>query len=107
MTEKRQNKLTLFFLLLLILSAVLRVILSIFPKAAVTYNDELFYLELSQNIFLRGSLNVYGTPIGEEYLVSRGEEAANFFQVTDPSVQHRRALQFVNGFWAFAGMEVT
>ena len=32
------------------------------------------------------SLNVYGTPIGEEYLVSRGEEAANFFQVTDPSV---------------------
>ena len=54
MTEKRQNTLTLFFLLLLILSAVLRVILSIFPKAAVTYNDELFYLELSQNIFLRG-----------------------------------------------------
>ena len=63
MTEKQQNKLTLFFLLLLILSAVLRVILSIFPKAAVTYNDELFYLELSQNIFLRGSLNVYGTPL--------------------------------------------
>ena len=63
MTEKRQDKLTLFFLLLLILSAVLRVVLSIFPKAAVTYNDELFYLELSQNIFLRGSLNVYGTPL--------------------------------------------
>ena len=63
MTEKRQDKLTLFFLLLLILSAVLRVILSIFPKSAVTYNDELFYLELSQNIFLRGSLNVYQTPL--------------------------------------------
>lgn len=63
MTEKRQDKLTLFFLLLLILSAVLRVILSVFPKSAVTYNDELFYLELSQNIFLRGTLNVYQTPL--------------------------------------------
>ncbi len=32
------------------------------------------------------SLNVYGTPVGSEYLVESGKEAANFFQVTDPSV---------------------
>lgn len=32
------------------------------------------------------SLNVYGTPIGTEYLVKKGAEAANFFQVTDSTV---------------------
>ena len=32
------------------------------------------------------SLNVYGTPVGSEYLVETGKEAANFFQVTDPSI---------------------
>ncbi len=32
------------------------------------------------------SLNVYGTPVGSEYLVETGQEASNFFQVTDPSV---------------------
>lgn len=32
------------------------------------------------------SLNVYGTPIGEEYRKETGREASNFFQVTDSSV---------------------
>lgn len=32
------------------------------------------------------SLNVYGTPIGSEYCVKKGQEASNFFQVTDSSV---------------------
>ena len=52
-----------FFLCLLVVSAIIRVLLSLYPKSAVTYNDELFYLELSQNIWLRGTLNVYASPI--------------------------------------------
>ena len=63
-TEGRVEKsLTLPFLLILALSTVARVFLSVFPKTAVTYNDELFYLELSQNFFLRGTLTVYNTPL--------------------------------------------
>lgn len=63
MFKKENRTINLVFLLILISSAIVRVILSIFPKAAFTYNDELFYLELSQNLFLRGSLNVYGNPL--------------------------------------------
>lgn len=51
------------FLLILAASAAARVLLSVFPKTAVTYNDELFYLELAQNLFRRGTLTVYGTPL--------------------------------------------
>ena len=63
MFKKENRMLSLAFLLILISSTITRVILSIFPKSAFTYNDELFYLELSQNLFLRGSLTVYGSPI--------------------------------------------
>lgn len=51
------------FLLILILSSIVRILLSVFPKTASVYNDELFYLELSQNFYLRGVLSVYSTPI--------------------------------------------
>ena len=50
-------------LLILTASAAVRVLLSIFPKSAVTYNDELFYLELAQNLFSRGTATVYTTPV--------------------------------------------
>ena len=63
MKRNKAPGITLFFILLLILTTALRAVLSVFPKTAVTYNDELFYLELAQNIFLRGSLTVYGSPI--------------------------------------------
>ena len=53
----------LFFALLLLISTAVRFLLSFYSKTAVTYNDELFYLELSQNIWLRGTLNVYAAPI--------------------------------------------
>ena len=45
-----------FFLLLLICSTAVRVLLSVFPKTAVTYFDELVYLELAQNIWRKGLL---------------------------------------------------
>ena len=47
-----------FFLLLLICSTAVRVFLSVFPKTAVTYFDELVYLELAQNIWRKGLLTV-------------------------------------------------
>ena len=63
MHRKENRTLTLVFLLILISSTIIRILLSVFPKSAYTYFDELFYLELSQNLFLRGTLHVYGTPI--------------------------------------------
>ena len=63
LTTSPRSKTTLFFLLILVFSAAVRVFLSIYPKTAFTYNDELFNLELSQNLFLRGSLTVYGAPV--------------------------------------------
>lgn len=63
MTEQQRNKTTLIFLLILTISSAIRIFLSVFPKTAATYNDELFYLELAQNLYLRGSLTVYGVPI--------------------------------------------
>ena len=60
---RKLNKTTSFFLLLLFASSVIRVLLSAFPKSAVTYNDELFYLELAQNLFRHGTLTVYNTPL--------------------------------------------
>ena len=53
----------LAFLLVLTMTTLVRVVLSAFPKTAATCYDELFYLELSQNIFLRGAVNVYGAPL--------------------------------------------
>lgn len=61
LTERR---LRLFFFLLLAVSAAARVLLSVFPKTAVTYNDELFYLEIAQNIWNKGSVSVYGVSVG-------------------------------------------
>ena len=63
MKRSRFSGMTLFFILVLILTTVIRAVLSVFPKTAYTYNDELFYLELAQNFFLRGELTVYGSPI--------------------------------------------
>lgn len=63
LTTSPRSKTTLFFLLILVFSAAVRVFLSIYPKTAFTYNDELFNLELSQNLFLRGSLTVYNAPV--------------------------------------------
>ena len=63
MLRKENRTLTLAFLLILISSTIIRILFSVFPKSAYTYFDELFYLELSQNLFLRGTLNVYGAPV--------------------------------------------
>ena len=57
-----QAHLTHFFLLLLALTALLRVLLSLYPKVAAIYQDELFYTELAQNLWTRG-LTVYETPV--------------------------------------------
>ena len=59
----KPSSLTRGFLWILVLSTAVRLLLSVFNKTAVTYNDELFYLELAQNLFRRGSLTVYGTQI--------------------------------------------
>ena len=52
----------LFFWVLLAVSAAVRCVLACFPKAAYTYADELVYLELAQNIWLRGSLSLLHAP---------------------------------------------
>ena len=57
------RRLKLFFFALLLGSSALRVFLSVFSKSAVAYNDELFTLELAQNIWLRGAAHVYGAPV--------------------------------------------
>ena len=63
MPKLKAPSVKLFFALLLLISTAVRFLLSFYSKTAVTYNDELFYLELSQNIWLRGTLNVYAAPI--------------------------------------------
>ena len=93
MLKKENRTLTLAFLLILISSAVIRVILSIFPKSAYTYNDELFYLELSQNLFLRGSLTVYGSPIHFTKLLY-SVILAPFYAVSDGVLR----TQLISGF---------
>lgn len=93
MFKKENRTLTLVFLLILISSAVIRVILSIFPKSAYTYNDELFYLELSQNLFLRGSLTVYGSPIHFTKLLY-SVILAPFYAVSDGVLR----TQLISGF---------
>ena len=57
------RRLKLFFALLLAASAVIRTWLSVFPKTAITYEDELFYLEIAQNLWRSGSITVYLAPI--------------------------------------------
>ena len=57
-----QTHLTHLFLLLLALTTLLRVLLSLYPKVAAIYQDELFYTELAQNLWTRG-LTVYETPV--------------------------------------------
>ena len=93
MLKKENRTLTLAFLLILISSAVIRVILSIFPKSAYTYNDELFYLELSQNLFLRGTLTVYGSPIHFTKLLY-SVILAPFYAVSDGVLR----TQLISGF---------
>ena len=93
MLKKENRTLTLAFLLILISSAVIRVVLSIFPKSAYTYNDELFYLELSQNLFLRGSLTVYGSPIHFTKLLY-SVILAPFYAVSDGVLR----TQLISGF---------
>ena len=93
MLKKENRTLTLAFLLILISSAIIRVVLSIFPKSAYTYNDELFYLELSQNLFLRGSLTVYGSPIHFTKLLY-SVILAPFYAVSDGVLR----TQLISGF---------
>ena len=93
MLKKENRTLTLAFLLILISSAIIRVVLSIFPKSAYTYNDELFYLELSQNLFLRGSLTVYGSPIHFTKLLY-SVILAPFYAISDGVLR----TQLISGF---------
>ena len=60
---KKLGNTKIIFLLILSVSTAVRVLLSLFPKTACVYNDELFYLELAQNIWNRGSFTVYTTPL--------------------------------------------
>lgn len=62
MLKKPGNTKTVF-LLILTLSTAARVLLSVFPKSASIYNDELFYLELAQNIWQKGAATVYTMPL--------------------------------------------
>ena len=93
MLKKENRTLTLAFLLILISSAIIRIVLSIFPKSAYTYNDELFYLELSQNLFLRGSLTVYGSPIHFTKLLY-SVILAPFYAISDGVLR----TQLISGF---------
>ena len=62
MRTRLKRKTDLYFLLILFVSALLRVALTLFPKNAAVYADELLYLELAQNIWTKG-ITVYGIPL--------------------------------------------
>ena len=51
------------FLLLLIISATVRILLALQPRIASTYVDELLYLKIAQNLWLRGTPTVWGLPM--------------------------------------------
>ena len=55
---------TVFFWLLFAVSAAVRIALSVFPKIAANYPEEMLNLELAQNIMLRGQLTVCRLPAG-------------------------------------------
>ena len=64
MTKRKNSGCAVFFAVVLALSAGLRVLLTLLPDRSVSiYPDELIYLELAQNLFLRGTLTVYRTPL--------------------------------------------
>ncbi|MBR3430998.1 MAG: hypothetical protein IKG87_12935 [Clostridia bacterium] len=53
----------LFFFVLLAVTAAVRCALSVFPKYAANYPDDLLYLELAQNLWARGLPTVYESPL--------------------------------------------
>ena len=81
------------FWLILALSTVARVLLSVFPKTATTYYDELFYLELAQNIHLRNTLTVYGAPLNFTKLLYP-LLLSPFYAVKDPVLR----IQLISAF---------
>lgn len=58
----KTRSLRFYFLLLLFISAAVHLIFSVYQKTALVYDDELYTLELAQNIWLRGSYSVYSSP---------------------------------------------
>ena len=58
----KNRSLRLFFWLLLLVSTAVRLFLSIYQNSAIIYPDELYTLELAQNIWHKASFSVYGTP---------------------------------------------
>ena len=65
---------------------VLRCVLSVFPKIETTCWDEPVNLELAQNIWLRGSLTVYGRPAGF-FGILYPVVLAPFYAVEDPAAR--------------------
>ena len=61
--EKGRNIRRTAFLVLFILSAVIRAVLSAYAKSGLVYEDELINLELAQNIWLRNSFLVHHAPL--------------------------------------------
>ena len=63
-----------------------RIALSIFPKIGTTYGDELLYLEMSQNLWLRGTLNVYHLPVRFSKILYP-VLLSPFYSIGDPSAR--------------------
>ena len=87
------RRLKLFFALLLAVTTIIRVMLSVFPKTAITYGDELFYLEIAQNLWRSGSIAVYLAPIRFTKILY-SILIAPFYAVTDGMLR----TQLISGF---------
>ena len=64
----------------------LRCVLSVFPKIETTCWDEPVNLELAQNIWLRGSLTIYGRPAGF-FGILYPAVLAPFYAIKDPAAR--------------------
>ena len=76
----------LIFWLLFSFFTVMRCLQAVFPKIACTYVDELIYLEAAQNIWLHGSLTLYGLPLSFSKILYP-VMLSPFYAIRDPSLR--------------------
>lgn len=61
--ERRRFPVRAFVWTLFAVQLAVRIAVSVFTKIGTTYGDELLYLELSQSLWTRGTLALYGLPV--------------------------------------------
>ena len=66
-----------------VLYLAVRICISVFPKVATTYADELLYLELAQNIWRKGVLSLFCVPVRFSKILYP-LTLSPFYAITDP-----------------------